>query len=43
MVPSCSVRPGVYPVEHYSETRVSEFLEEDRLTDKEVASLRSVA
>jgi len=40
---SIVLRPaGVYPVEHYSESRVSEFLEEDRLTDKEVASLRSV-
>jgi AbrB family looped-hinge helix DNA binding protein len=40
---SILLRPaGVYPVEVYSDARVSEFLEEDRLTDKEVARLRSV-
>jgi len=40
---SILLRPaGVYPVELYSEARVSEFLEEDRLTDKEVARLRPV-
>ena len=40
---SILLRPaGVYPVEMYSDTRVSEFLEEDRLTDKEVARLRTV-
>jgi AbrB family looped-hinge helix DNA binding protein len=39
---SILLRPaGVYPVEHFSDTRVSEFLEEDRLTDKEIAGLRS--
>jgi AbrB family looped-hinge helix DNA binding protein len=39
---SILLRPaGVYPVEVYSDARVSEFLEEDRLTDKEVARLRS--
>jgi len=40
---SILLRPaGVYPVEHYSDTRVGEFLDEDRLTDIEVAALRSV-
>ena len=40
---SILLRPaGVYPVEHYSDTRVGEFLEEDRLTDKEVARLRAI-
>lgn len=40
---SILLRPaGVYPIEVYSDARVSEFLEEDRLTDKEVARLRSV-
>ena len=40
---SIVLRPaGVYPVEHYSDARVSEFLEEDRLTDKEVARLRAI-
>ena len=40
---SILLRPaGVYPVELYSDARVSEFLEEDRLTDKEVARLRAV-
>ena len=40
---SILLRPaGVYPVEHYSDRRASEFLEEDRLTDKEVAGLRSI-
>ena len=30
------LRPAaVYPVEHYSDARVREFLEEDRLTDDE--------
>ena len=39
---SILLRPaGVYPVEHYNDNRVSEFLEEDRLTDKEVTVLRS--
>jgi AbrB family looped-hinge helix DNA binding protein len=40
---SIVLRPaGVYPVELYSDARVSEFLEEDRLTDKEVARLRTI-
>jgi AbrB family looped-hinge helix DNA binding protein len=40
---SILLRPaGVYPTELYSDARVSEFLEEDRLTDKEVVRLRSV-
>lgn len=40
---SIVLRPaGVYPVELYSDARVSEFLEEDRLTDKEVARLRAI-
>ncbi|HSL18885.1 MAG TPA: AbrB/MazE/SpoVT family DNA-binding domain-containing protein [Methylomirabilota bacterium] len=40
---SIVLRPaGVYPVELYSDARVREFLEEDRLTDKEVAKLRSI-
>jgi len=40
---SIILRPaGVYPVELYSDARVSEFLEEDRLTDKEVARLREI-
>ena len=40
---SIILRPaGVYPVEVYSEARVSEFMEEDRLTDKEIARLRNV-
>jgi AbrB family looped-hinge helix DNA binding protein len=40
---SIILRPaGVYPVELYSDARVSEFLEEDRLTDKEVARIRSI-
>lgn len=40
---SILLRPaGVYPVEHYSDRRAGEFLEEDRLTDKEVAGLRSI-
>lgn len=40
---SILLRPaGVYPVELYSDTRVSEFLEEDRLTDTEVARLRTI-
>jgi len=40
---SIVLRPaGVYPVELYSDARVSEFLGEDRLTDKEVARLRTV-
>ena len=40
---SILLRPaGVYPVEHYSDRRSGEFLEEDRLTDKEVAGLRSI-
>jgi len=33
---SIMLRPaGVYPVEIYSDARVSEFLEEDRMTQKE--------
>ena len=40
---SIILRPaGVYPVELYSDARVSEFLEEDRLTDKDVARLRAI-
>jgi AbrB family looped-hinge helix DNA binding protein len=40
---SIVLRPaGVYPVELYSDARVRAFLEEDRLTDKEVAKLRSI-
>lgn len=40
---SIVLRPaGVYPVEHYSDDRVGEFVREDRLTDTEVATLRSV-
>ena len=40
---SILLRPaGVYPVELYNDDRVSEFLAEDRLTDKEVARLRAV-
>lgn len=40
---SIVLRPaGVYPVELYSDARVREFLDEDRLTDKEVAKLRSI-
>jgi AbrB family looped-hinge helix DNA binding protein len=40
---SIVLRPaGVYPVELYSDARVSELLGEDRLTDKEVARLRAV-
>lgn len=40
---SIILRPaGVYPVELYSDSRVSEFLEEDRLTDREVARLRAI-
>jgi AbrB family looped-hinge helix DNA binding protein len=40
---SILLRPaGVYPVEIYSEARVGEFSDEDRLTDKEVARLRSI-
>ncbi|HSN54878.1 MAG TPA: AbrB/MazE/SpoVT family DNA-binding domain-containing protein [Candidatus Sulfomarinibacteraceae bacterium] len=40
---SIVLRPaGVDPVELYSDARVREFLEEDRLTDKEVAKLRSI-
>jgi len=40
---SIVLRPaGVYPVELYSDARVSEFLEEDRLTDKDVARLRAI-
>lgn len=40
---SIVLRPaGVYPVELYSDARVREFLEEDRLTDKEVTKLRSI-
>ena len=40
---SIILRPaGVYPVELYSDARVSEFLEEDRLTDKYVARLRAI-
>ena len=39
---SIVLRPaGVYPVEHYSDSRISSFREEDRLTDTEVAALRS--
>jgi len=35
------LRPaGVYPLEVYSEERVSEFLAEDRLTDQEAERLR---
>jgi AbrB family looped-hinge helix DNA binding protein len=40
---SIVLRPaGVYPVEHYSEDRISGFLDEDRLTDKEVSGLRTI-
>jgi len=40
---SIVLRPaGVYPVEIYSDARVSEFLDEDRLTDREVARLRTI-
>ncbi len=40
---SILLRPaGVYPVELYNDDRISEFLEEDRLTDKEVARLRAI-
>lgn len=40
---SIILRPaGVYPVELYSDARVSEFLEEDRLTDKDVTRLRAI-
>ncbi|MEE4273507.1 MAG: AbrB/MazE/SpoVT family DNA-binding domain-containing protein [Thermoanaerobaculales bacterium] len=40
---SILLRPaGVYPVELYSDSRVSEFIEEDRLTDTEVARLRAI-
>ena len=40
---SIVLRPaGVYPVELYSDARIREFLEGDRLTDKEVAKLRSI-
>ena len=40
---SILLRPAaVYPVELYSDSRVSEFLEEDRLTDTEVAHLRTI-
>jgi AbrB family looped-hinge helix DNA binding protein len=40
---SIVLRPaGVYPVELYSDSRVAEFLEEDRLTDTEVARLRAI-
>lgn len=40
---SIVLRPaGVYPVELYSDARLSELLGEDRLTDKEVARLRTV-
>ncbi len=40
---SIVLRPaGVYPVEIYSDARVSEFLEEDRLTDKDVARLQAI-
>lgn len=37
------LRPaGVYPVELYGDQRLKELLGEDRLTDREVARLRSV-
>jgi AbrB family looped-hinge helix DNA binding protein len=40
---SIVLRPaGVYPVELYSEARVSELLDEDRLTDEEAKRLRAV-
>lgn len=40
---SIVLRPaGVYPVEIYSDARVSEFLEEDRLTDKDVARVQAI-
>lgn len=40
---SIVLRPaGVYPVELYSDARVSELLEEDRLTDEEARRLRAV-
>ena len=40
---SILLRPAaVYPVELYSDSRVSEFLEEDRLTDTEVVRLRTI-
>ncbi|MCU0304176.1 MAG: AbrB/MazE/SpoVT family DNA-binding domain-containing protein [Thermoanaerobaculales bacterium] len=40
---SIVLRPaGVYPVELYSDVRVSELLEEDRLTDEEARRLRAV-
>ena len=36
-----TLRPaGVYPVELYSDDRVSEFLAEDRLTDEEAERIR---
>lgn len=36
-----TLRPaGVYPVEVFSDARVSEFLAEDRLTDEETERLR---
>jgi AbrB family looped-hinge helix DNA binding protein len=39
---SIVLRPaGVYPVENYSDDRISALLEEDRLTDTEVAGLRA--
>jgi len=40
---SILLRPaGVYPVELYSDSRVGEFIEEDRLTDTEVTRLRAI-